>query len=300
MSGITNNQTTSFVDGKVAKLRASCDACNESKVRCSQSKPICARCEKQKITCVYGLSRRSHKNAPRIRESHQVSESSSSPSVARSTFSSSSILSREHSETTSITDPSLSLSPNETTHGSIQTDAGGTTIFQNDLATGPDDSFLLSLDQMPDFSMYDSQLLNSDDHSTNLMSALDPMNDIPMTGNEFSGECLLLPSPDPAGGAITHYGGGLISEIQDHGQGSDRQTCSCVPRVIKQLVSMPLGFEDESTSFDSQLSHLRQAINVSEECINCSCTSRDEMSISMGQCYFFLLRIPSLNDRWFQ
>ncbi|KAF2799616.1 hypothetical protein K505DRAFT_230643, partial [Melanomma pulvis-pyrius CBS 109.77] len=44
--------------GKAAKLRASCDACNESKVRCSQTKPKCSRCEKQGGICVYGLSRR--------------------------------------------------------------------------------------------------------------------------------------------------------------------------------------------------------------------------------------------------
>ncbi|KAL2789403.1 hypothetical protein BJX66DRAFT_235991 [Aspergillus keveii] len=57
---------TSTVDGRVTKLRASCDACNEAKVRCSQTKPTCARCEKNDTICVYGLSRRSHKNAPRI------------------------------------------------------------------------------------------------------------------------------------------------------------------------------------------------------------------------------------------
>ena len=280
MSDITSYQATSFVDGKVAKLRASCDACNESKVRCSQAKPNCARCEKQGIACVYGLSRRSHKNAPRIRESHQVCESSSSPSVV----SSSSILSQDHSDTTAITNPSLAsnLSPNKTTHGSIQAGAGATTAFPNDLSTGPDNSFLLSLNQMPDFSMYGSQLMNSDDSATNLMSVLDPIDDISMAGNDFFGQCLSLPSPDSAGGAITSDGGSLTSEIQDDGRRSERQTCSCVSRVIKQLVSMPLGFGDENASFDSQLSQLRQAINVSEDCINCNCTSRDGMSISMG------------------
>ena len=280
MSDITTYQTTSFVDGKVAKLRASCDACNESKVRCSQAKPNCARCEKQGITCVYGLSRRSHKNAPRIRESHPVSDSSSSPSIV----SSSSILSHDHSDATSITCPSLAsgLSPNKTAHGSIQAGSGATTAFPNDLATGLDNSFLLSLNQMPDFSMYGSQLTNSDDSTTNLMSVLDPMDDISMAGNDFFGQCLSLPSPDSAGGAIAHDSGSSTSETQDDGRRPERQTCSCVSRVIKQLVSMPLGFGDESASFDSQLSQLRQAISVSEDCINCSCTSRDEMSISMG------------------
>ena len=282
MSDTTSYQPTSFVDGKVAKLRASCDACNESKVRCSQAKPNCARCEKQGITCVYGLSRRSHKNAPRIRESHPVSESSSSPSIDSSIVSGS-ILSQEHSDSTSITCPSLasSLSPNKTTHGSIQAGSGATTAFPNDLATGPDNSFLLSLNQMPDFSMYGSQLMNSDDSTTNLMSVLDPMDDISMAGNDFFSQCLSMPSPDSAGGTITQDGS-LTCELQDEGRRAERQTCSCVPRVIKQLVSMPLGFGDETASFDSQLSQLRQAINVSEDCINCKCTSRDGMSISMG------------------
>ncbi|ROV97047.1 hypothetical protein VSDG_04191 [Cytospora chrysosperma] len=53
-------------DGKTIRLRASCNACNESKVRCSQSKPTCARCGRNGIDCVYGLSRRTHKDAPPI------------------------------------------------------------------------------------------------------------------------------------------------------------------------------------------------------------------------------------------
>ncbi|KAH7038345.1 uncharacterized protein B0I36DRAFT_346332 [Microdochium trichocladiopsis] len=48
-----------------SKYRASCDSCNEAKVRCSQDKPTCSRCQKSQRTCVYGLSRRSHKSAAR-------------------------------------------------------------------------------------------------------------------------------------------------------------------------------------------------------------------------------------------
>ncbi|KAI3390930.1 hypothetical protein diail_8345 [Diaporthe ilicicola] len=54
------------IDGKTIRLRASCNACNESKVRCSQRKPTCARCERNGVECVYGLSRRTHKDAPPI------------------------------------------------------------------------------------------------------------------------------------------------------------------------------------------------------------------------------------------
>lgn len=54
------------MDGKTIRLRASCNACNESKVRCSQRKPTCARCERNGFECIYGLSRRTHKDAPPI------------------------------------------------------------------------------------------------------------------------------------------------------------------------------------------------------------------------------------------
>ena len=54
------------MDGKTIRLRASCNACNESKVRCSQRKPTCARCERNGTECIYGRSRRTHKDAPPI------------------------------------------------------------------------------------------------------------------------------------------------------------------------------------------------------------------------------------------
>ncbi|ORY16577.1 hypothetical protein BCR34DRAFT_622297 [Clohesyomyces aquaticus] len=40
------------------KLRASCDACAASKVKCSKDHPICARCLSSGASCVYGISRK--------------------------------------------------------------------------------------------------------------------------------------------------------------------------------------------------------------------------------------------------
>ncbi|KAL9123293.1 MAG: hypothetical protein Q9187_000165 [Circinaria calcarea] len=45
------------------KYRASCDSCHEAKVRCSQTRPGCARCLKHGICCVYGISQRSGKHS---------------------------------------------------------------------------------------------------------------------------------------------------------------------------------------------------------------------------------------------
>ncbi len=52
------------VGEKIPKYRASCDSCNEAKVRCSQTRPSCARCLKgQNRRCIYGVSKRSGKHS---------------------------------------------------------------------------------------------------------------------------------------------------------------------------------------------------------------------------------------------
>lgn len=46
------------VPERKAKLRASCDACAASKVKCSKEHPICARCRANGSQCIYGVSRK--------------------------------------------------------------------------------------------------------------------------------------------------------------------------------------------------------------------------------------------------
>ncbi|KAI9875647.1 MAG: hypothetical protein M1830_008150, partial [Pleopsidium flavum] len=53
---------TRTIAGKTPKFRASCDSCNEAKVRCSQTRPSCARCLKHGVDCVYGISLRAGKH----------------------------------------------------------------------------------------------------------------------------------------------------------------------------------------------------------------------------------------------
>lgn len=40
------------------KLRASCDSCAASKVKCSKERPICTRCSANGMQCIYGVSRK--------------------------------------------------------------------------------------------------------------------------------------------------------------------------------------------------------------------------------------------------
>ncbi|KAJ5475354.1 hypothetical protein N7539_008420 [Penicillium diatomitis] len=40
------------------KVRSTCNACQQAKIRCGHERPACRRCEKHRIECVYSVSRR--------------------------------------------------------------------------------------------------------------------------------------------------------------------------------------------------------------------------------------------------
>lgn len=54
----TSAPKTGSTPEKRLKLRASCDACAASKVKCSKEHPICARCKTNRSQCIYGVSRK--------------------------------------------------------------------------------------------------------------------------------------------------------------------------------------------------------------------------------------------------
>ncbi|KAL4885183.1 hypothetical protein BJY04DRAFT_214522 [Aspergillus karnatakaensis] len=43
---------------KSVKVRSTCNACQQAKIRCSHERPACKRCQKHNISCVYSISRR--------------------------------------------------------------------------------------------------------------------------------------------------------------------------------------------------------------------------------------------------
>ncbi|KAL2010515.1 hypothetical protein VTN00DRAFT_6322 [Thermoascus crustaceus] len=54
------NSPSPLLDGRASweRLRKSCDACQEAKVKCSQQKPSCHRCSRHRQPCVYSPQRR--------------------------------------------------------------------------------------------------------------------------------------------------------------------------------------------------------------------------------------------------
>ena len=53
--------TTNTTPTSTQKLRASCDACNQAKVKCTKDRPFCTRCATHGIYCVYSVSLRAGK-----------------------------------------------------------------------------------------------------------------------------------------------------------------------------------------------------------------------------------------------
>ncbi|PTU19984.1 hypothetical protein P175DRAFT_0548012 [Aspergillus ochraceoroseus IBT 24754] len=43
---------------KSVKIRSTCNACQQAKIRCSHERPSCRRCQKHNIDCIYSISRR--------------------------------------------------------------------------------------------------------------------------------------------------------------------------------------------------------------------------------------------------
>jgi hypothetical protein len=50
---------------KSVKVRSTCNACQQAKIRCSHEKPSCRRCLKHNIECIYSMSRRLGRPAKR-------------------------------------------------------------------------------------------------------------------------------------------------------------------------------------------------------------------------------------------
>lgn len=72
--------------GNGIRLRTSCDACQNLKVRCSQDKPSCRRCSKNGLDCVYSpLRRMGRPKKPPVVPSTAPSAISSSPPIHAAT-----------------------------------------------------------------------------------------------------------------------------------------------------------------------------------------------------------------------
>ena len=64
MAGERANESDQADSGaSTAKIRDSCNACSQQKIKCSREKPACERCASKGLNCEYSVSRRNGKRA---------------------------------------------------------------------------------------------------------------------------------------------------------------------------------------------------------------------------------------------
>ena len=263
-----------MADGKVAKLRASCDGCNESKVRCSQTKPQCGRCMRLGITCKYGLSRRSHKTAPRIGASQPASES----------------IPGDLSDTTGVSSsPDWRRAPPSHAERALEVAPKATTTFQEDEAAAADKALLSYTKPILNFDLFAQHLADcsSPNMTTAFDSEFDPMNGLGVAPGDFLGQFLQSSDCNPEAGDSC-----FSSELREEPPSPPSGRCNCSHLSVRQLLMLPFRSDDESSDMDTQFSKLKHAINVADECISCVCASRDELSISMATRIFLFPFTP--------
>ncbi|KAI0401616.1 hypothetical protein F4802DRAFT_579758 [Xylaria palmicola] len=255
-------------DGKVAKLRASCDSCNESKVRCSQTKPQCGRCVRQGIACIYGLSRRSHKTAPRVGATEAaIGSYISGQALFHNTADANGVCHPTPSATQAASERATPAPPGSSTTVAVDAAAG----FQDGEITGRGGScppshewpFIesVSLDLSTEFDLPSDSLF---DMSTDMSTR---------TSISFG-------TTIPTDTSLSSTGGSPLGfSAHEEPRHLFADSCNCRALVVKQLLSLSIPSEDGNNTLETHFAQLKHAISVSETCLNCHCISRDDMSI---------------------
>ena len=273
-----------FVEEKVPRYRASCDSCNEAKVRCSQTRPSCARCLKsQNRRCIYGVSKRSGKRGRNSRmKAEEVVENGTmdrNPTPPTST--------------TGIPTPASSSStidPRE--------------VFQLFPASNAEPSDLLKEQELPKPWTFDNQFALPTQPTVSRVS--------PANADHYQ---WMFGRNESHNSNIQHHGLGFFDGASDAELGSSDHddsvaeetlpytqlhaecascstlkhpnddssiayTCRCNKNIITQLSSLPvLLLDNERFTFDVELVQLQKAIKFCAGTLACTCPGKDYTSI---------------------
>ncbi|KAI1296453.1 hypothetical protein F5Y03DRAFT_293963 [Xylaria venustula] len=271
MSNTGPRETQTTTDGHPAKLRTSCDTCNEAKVRCSQAKPQCARCEKKGIVCFYGLSRRSHKTAPRV-GALQVSAPSASASYA-SPFSP---LGTYGNQITSFENLGPSDDP---LHYSTNISPAIMSSYSNHNEPVTGSPPFVAVFVPSDFDSYFQSGEQSGVAKT--PEPLDLCYQEAIIASTIGSEAIEAQGSFPNERVKSKARVETLADSQVLGQlaSTENSSCNCTFRIMGQILEATPTFQDKAASFDVLLSQLRHSTRLCEDSIECTCTSRDELSI---------------------
>ena len=263
---------------KPPKYRASCDSCNEAKVRCSQTRPSCARCSKnQNRRCVYGVSKRSgkHSSGGSVKigaDARQPATPTSTTEVETPSSSSSTVDPREIVQFFSASSPDpLDILKEQQSHKNWTFDDN---LFLPDHCGTPQGAPVNHGLYQYTFGRGNSRMSNIEDHEH---SPLDSAFDFKFRSSSHDGSI---------GGEIPSY-----TQSNAHCVScstSDRQsdgfsitdTCRCNEIIITQLSSLPVLLPDNRCStFDVELVQFQKALKLCAGVLGCTCPGKDYTSI---------------------
>ena len=289
--------------GKPPKFRASCDSCSASKIRCSQTRPSCARCIKTGVPCVYGISQRSGKRSAGSYYARKQPAAFQLPTPPGSDAES-----LKSTDSAQFTDASIStpvdLSDNSDFPDLLQQQFKTEPFDQiflpnNDLdcqdtslyfglqsVFGSDDAQVLSQQhqpghlshQSPEVSMHSNA--NESIHSSRTVStpnfyAEDLLGypDIPNSylkqDDNLEHFCYSTPSVDCSARA-TNCQSLLLPTVED---------CRCNEFMITQLSSLPVLLGSERCNIDMELAQFQKAIRLCTSALACTCAGKDYTSV---------------------
>lgn len=272
------------MSGKTIRLRASCNACNESKVRCSQDKPTCARCERNGFECIYGLSRRTHKDAPRISMTPSQRPSRSSSNSNSDTRSDSQ---RHGSWSTKTADDSISKRRATSGNRSAGTHDA---VLLDDYMSSAELHFMLSSQEQSDVVTTSQAPVTSNstvhlEQLADLNSIIDPL--------ITSATGFLRPSAQYANSWVMDslFGGNNTNntdvtmfeapQIIPTNSNTEKSSpscgeCNCYEGITETLVSIICGDEDHrQLSLDAQLARLKRCMVACETSMGCTHSRED-------------------------
>ena len=269
---------------KSPKYRSSCDSCNEAKVRCSQTRPSCARCLKNRNRrCVYGVSKRFGKHGGEV--SMKVEGNAKSGITAR--------YPARPTTKTGIETPSSSSStidPRELLRISPESDADSSDFlkvpplpknwpFDNDLCMPTRSTMSQCLPTNDDH--YHMMFGRHDSYPSSLqhqgLGLFDGSSDVELGSCSDDGN---LADQHPSYIPLNPKCASCSTWNRPKDSSSPADICRCNEVIVTQLSLLPVLLLNNSCStFDVELVQFQKAIGLCAKAIACTCPGKDYTSI---------------------
>ena len=216
-------------------LRASCDSCNQAKVKCTKQQPQCQRCKKHNIECIYGISLRAGKRA-------------SQPPLPK----------KAESPPPLPTDWNMDLSANTAPYSPLDMDGVCPSMFEYDMPF-PLDGYQGNIFTNDDTFIPMAGLTFPDHiHSSSTATNISTCNTSPVMSDSL----------------LLSLSTGMVCPSNTQNMPTSLfASCSCFRTTILTLSTLQQLSESSHTTFDVALVHNKEAVTLCLNTLKCSCSS---------------------------